>query len=229
MDQRSGDGRFSGLIKIIAINCRYGFPEFWTAERENCFCFDQDHPEFPLQEEGQSGRKRPRDKSDAPAETRANLPRMSISSKKRKSYILFAFRWVGFAGRVHNENLEEREFVVGFGASMHMVRRKDLNSAVLETGRISKSPSTVATANCEVLTKEATVYVRESDLFVTEMLLEDTPAVLSLGKLCEDHGENYHWTSAQKPHIIKHGRKIWSIDKFFDILQLLLHLHRRQS
>ena len=26
--------------------------EFWTAGRENCFCFDQDHPEFLLQEEG---------------------------------------------------------------------------------------------------------------------------------------------------------------------------------
>ena len=75
---------------------------------------------------------------------------------------------------------EEREFVVGSGASMHMVSRKDLNSAELETVRTStKSPKTVVTANGEVLTKEeATVYVRESDLFVTGMLLEDTPAVL---------------------------------------------------
>ena len=75
---------------------------------------------------------------------------------------------------------EEREFVVGSGASMHMVSRKDLNSAELETVRTSKkSPTTVVTANGEVLTKEeATVYVRESDLFVTGMLLEDTPAVL---------------------------------------------------
>ena len=47
----------------------------------------------------------------------------------------------------------------------------------------------VVTANGEVLTKEeARVYVKELDLFVTVMLLEDTPAVLSLGKLCEDHG-----------------------------------------
>ena len=56
--------------------------------------------------------------------------------------------------------------------------------------------------------EEATVYVRELDLFVTVMLLEDTPAVLSLGKLCEDHGYNYHWTSGQKPHLIKNDRKI---------------------
>ena len=52
------------------------------------------------------------------------------------------------------------------------------------------------------------MYVKELDLFVTVMLLEDTPAVLSLGKLCEDHGYDYHWTSGQKPHLIKNGRKI---------------------
>ena len=80
---------------------------------------------------------------------------------------------------------EEREFVVDSGASMHMVSRKDPNSAELETVRVSKSPTTVATANSEVPTKgEATIYVRELDLFVTVMLLEETPAVLSLGKLC---------------------------------------------
>ena len=33
---------------------------------------------------------------------------------------------------------EEREFVVDSGASMHMMSRKDLNSAELETVRISK-------------------------------------------------------------------------------------------
>ena len=43
---------------------------------------------------------------------------------------------------------------------------------------------------------------------MTVMLLEDTPAVLSLGKLCEDHGYNYPWTSGQKPQVIKDGRRI---------------------
>ena len=46
--------------------------------------------------------------------------------------------------------------------------------------------------------KEATVYVKELDLFVTVKLLEDTAAVLSLGTLCEDHGYSYEWTSGQK-------------------------------
>ena len=64
---------------------------------------------------------------------------------------------------------------------MPVVSEKDLNSAELETMTTSRSPTTVMTANGEVRTKEeATVYVKELDLFVTFMLLEETPAVLSL-------------------------------------------------
>ena len=101
---------------------------------------------------------------------------------------------------------KEREFVVDSDASMHMLSRKDLNSAESETKKVFK-PTTVVTANGEVLTKEeATVYVRELDLFDTVMLLEDRPVALSLGKLNEDHGYNHHWTSGQKPHLIKTGR-----------------------
>ena len=59
---------------------------------------------------------------------------------------------------------------------MHMVSRKDLDSVELEMLRVSKSPTTVVTADGAVLTKEeATVYVKELDLFVA-----DTRAVLSL-------------------------------------------------
>ena len=96
---------------------------------------------------------------------------------------------------------KEREFVVDSGASKHMLSRKDLNSAELETVRVSQSP-TVVTANSEVQTKE------ELNLSVTEKLLEDTPAVLSLGKLCEDYGYSHDWTSGQKPQLIKSGRRI---------------------
>ena len=73
------------------------------------------------------------------------------------------------------------EFVVDSGASMHIVSKKDLNSAeFFETMRISRNPTTVMTANGELQTREeATVYVKELDLFVTGVLLEETPAVLS--------------------------------------------------
>ena len=48
---------------------------------------------------------------------------------------------------------EEREFVVDSGASMHIIGKKDLNSAVLETVTTSRSPTTVIT-NGDVQTHE---------------------------------------------------------------------------
>ena len=104
---------------------------------------------------------------------------------------------------------EEREFVVDSGASMRMVSKRDLNSAELETMRTSRTPTTVMTANGVVQTREeATVFVKQLDLFVKVMLLEDTAAVVSLGKLCECHGYTYHWTSGQKPRSIRNGKRI---------------------
>ena len=105
---------------------------------------------------------------------------------------------------------EEREFVVDSGASMHMVSKKDLNSAELETMRTSRSPMTVVAANGEVQTKEdATVFVKELDLFVTVMLLEETPAVLSLGKLCEESWENLPLDQRSKTTCHQKGQENW--------------------
>ena len=59
---------------------------------------------------------------------------------------------------------------------MHMLRRKDLNSAELDTVRASRNPATVIIASGEVQTnEEATVYVYDFDLFVTVHILESSP------------------------------------------------------
>ena len=98
-----------------------------------------------------------------------------------------------------NLKSEAREFVVDSGASMHMISKKDLNSAEMDILTKSCSPTTVITANGEVQThEEATVYVKELDIFLTMKVLEDTPAVLSLGKLCDEHGYSYEWVNGQK-------------------------------
>ena len=98
---------------------------------------------------------------------------------------------------------EEREFVVDSGASMHMISKKDLNSADMDTLTTSRSPTTVKTANGEVQThEEATVYVKEMDIFLTTKVLEDTPAVLSLGKLCDEHGYSYEWIENFVPIVV---------------------------
>ena len=73
---------------------------------------------------------------------------------------------------------EEREFVVDFGAAMHMISKKDLSDADMDTLTKSCSPTIVITANGEVQThEEATVYVKELDIFLTMKVLENTPAV----------------------------------------------------
>ena len=86
---------------------------------------------------------------------------------------------------------------------MHMISKKGLNSAEMDTLTKSCSPTIVITPNGEVQThEEAIVYVKELDIFLTMKLLEDTPAASSLGKLCDEHGYSYEWVNGQKPHLI---------------------------
>ena len=56
--------------------------------------------------------------------------------------------------------------------------------------------------------EEAQVYVHDLNLFVTVQLLEETLAVLSLGKLCEDHRYSHEWVSGQKPRLTNEGKTI---------------------
>ena len=61
---------------------------------------------------------------------------------------------------------EEREFIVGSGASMHTISKKDLSDAEMDTLTKSCSPTIDITAKGEVQThEEATVYVKELDVF----------------------------------------------------------------
>ena len=92
---------------------------------------------------------------------------------------------------------------------MHMISKKDLNDAEMDTLTKSCSPMIVITANGEVQThEEAIVYVKELGIFLTVKVLENTPAVLSLGKLCDEHGYSYEWINGQKPHLIKNVIRI---------------------
>ena len=90
-----------------------------------------------------------------------------------------------------------------------MISKKDLSDAEMDTLTKSCSPTIVITANGEVQAhEEANVYVKELDIFLTMKVLENTPAVLSLGKLCDENGYSYEWINGQKPHPIKNGIRI---------------------
>ena len=73
---------------------------------------------------------------------------------------------------------------------MQMISKKDMSSAELETVTTSRSPTTVITANGEVQTHEEATHFLSLNWtkFLTMKVLEYTPAVLSLRKLCDEHG-----------------------------------------
>ena len=100
-----------------------------------------------------------------------------------------------------------------------------------------QNPTAVLTANGEVHTRdEAQVFVHDVNQFVTVQRLEDTPAVLSLGKLRKDHGYSYEWVSGQEPRLTQNGKQYHLQDRQFlcllssqgypPILEAVRPLHR---
>ena len=59
-----------------------------------------------------------------------------------------------------------------------------------------------------LINEEAQVYVKDLDLFITVQLLEETPAVLSLGKLCSKHGCSYEWKNGETSRLTKNEKTL---------------------
>ena len=134
----------------------------------------------------------------------------SILKLKEKNKVAFfspSENWCLLASS--NLKPEEGEFVIDSGASMHMISKKDLNFGEMDFLTKSCTPTLVITANGEVQThEETTVYVKELDIFLTMEVLDNTSAVLSLGKLYDGNGYSFDWINGQKPHLIKKGIRI---------------------
>ena len=82
---------------------------------------------------------------------------LNFKEKNRATFFSLSENWCLLAS---NLKLEEREFVVDSGASMHMISKKDLSDAEMDILTKSCSLTIVITANGEVQThEEATVYV----------------------------------------------------------------------
>ena len=67
---------------------------------------------------------------------------------------------------------------------MHMSSKKDLNSAEMDT---------------------ISIYSRLWEV------LENTPAVLLLGKLCDENGYSHEWINGQKPHLTENGKSEYNV------------------
>ena len=89
----------------------------------------------------------------------------------------------------------------------------------MDTLTKSCSLTIVITANGEVQThEEATVDVKELDICLSVRVLENTPAVWSLGKLCDENGCSYEWINGQKPHLIENGIRTLYTENFVLVL-----------
>ena len=94
------------------------------------------------------------------------------------------------------------------GFHAHAEQENFSNAAALETVRVSRNPTKAIKADGKVQTnEEAKVYVEDLDLVVTVEVLKDTRLVLSLGRLCEDHGYSHEWIGDHRPQTTKNGRK----------------------
>ena len=113
-------------------------------------------------------------KSDVPAKQRGKLAKSVLKLKEHQRAAFFSpsENWCLPASTFQPE---EREFVVDSGASMHMISKKDLSDAEMDTLTKSCSPTIVITANGEVQThEEATVYVKELEIDLDNESLRKT-------------------------------------------------------
>ena len=78
-----------------------------------------------------------------------------LKEKDKATFCSPAEEWVLPAASTKER--KGRKFVVDSGARVHMVRKRDFNSAELQTMRTSRSPTTVMTANVEVQNKRSNV------------------------------------------------------------------------
>ena len=105
-------------------------------------------------------RRRHSGKSKVPVKQRVSWPKQFSKLKKKNKATFFSpsENWCLPASTL---KLEEREFVFDSGATRHMISKKDLSDAEMDTLTKSCSPTIVIPANGEVQKhEEATVYVK---------------------------------------------------------------------
>ena len=82
-----------------------------------------------------------------------------------------------------------------------MVGKNDWTPEDADTIPASKTLCETLTAHGTVFTSgEATVHFEDLDMFVTFQLLEDSPAVLSLGRLSVENGHTYEWNPGESSY-----------------------------
>ena len=106
-----------------------------------------------------------------------------LKEQERATFFSPSENWCLLAS---NLKPEEREFVVDSGASMHMISKKDLSDAEMDTLSKSCSPTTVIRANGEVQThEESTVCDKDLEIFLTMTAMKTE--ILMSGSTVKNH------------------------------------------
>ena len=96
-----------------------------------------------------------------------------------------------------------RIFIVDSGASEHVVSWKDLTKAEKKRVRRTAKVCDLNSANGIISTEwEVDLYIKElGGHKITCMVFENSPPLMSVGKLCMEDGFNLHWHCGQYPYL----------------------------
>lgn len=97
--------------------------------------------------------------------------------------------------------MENRLYIIDSGASYHLVSKNNLSSS--EKATIEKcEPLSLQSANGIVTARQtAQIFIKELGIWVRAYILSNTPSLISLGKLCKDHGFKYVWDGVKQPFL----------------------------
>ena len=112
--------------------------------------------------------------ADCTSKVAWNLAKNMQAQSRTLNYVLFSCEGA--------RDTEHRMFVMDSGASMHNAERGH-----------KRLTATGDSANKRV----STSFVHDLYLFVTVQLLDETPVILLLHKLCPKRGDSCEWTSAK--------------------------------
>jgi hypothetical protein len=88
------------------------------------------------------------------------------------------------------------------------VSRDTLTGEERATIRLLRKQIPIQTANGVIyVTEEVDVYVHDLDITVTALLVENSPPLLSLGKIVKDHKYKYIWDDFARPYLQRQGGK----------------------
>ena len=106
-----------------------------------------------------------------------------------------------------NVDPNETEFSVDSGVSMQLMSKTEWSPE--ELNKVLSITKPHNGDYCELVNRhnrEAIIYVKVFDMFVLVQLFEDTRAVLSLGKLCEENAYSCEWKGGETPNLVNNGK-----------------------